>query len=130
MTKKQRREHEARRKVLSPCLTPVAAAVMAAVWPTSVVVAQEGGLAEDALPEQEEIEEIITTGSRISRDTYSSAAPMNVVLSEEAPVRGINDVATLLQTTTVAAGSPQVTAVSVRRRSRCVASARTGHSCS
>jgi len=110
VTKKQRREHRERRKISSPSLTPVAAAVMAAVWPATVVMAQDDGYASDG--DQEEIEEIITTGSRISRDTYSSAAPMNVVLSDEAPVRGINDVATLLQTTTVAAGSPQVTAAS------------------
>ena len=57
MTKKQRREH---RKISSPTLTPVAAAVMAAVWPATVVMAQDDGYASDA--DQEEIEEIITTG--------------------------------------------------------------------
>ena len=58
------------------------------------------------------VEEVIVTGSRIRRDTFSSAAPMEVVLTEAAAPRGITDVASLLQTTTVAAGAPQVTAAS------------------
>jgi hypothetical protein len=44
---------------------------------------------------------IVTTGSRIRKDTFSSAAPMDVILTEAAATKGINDVATLLQTTTV-----------------------------
>ena len=64
------------------------------------------------MPAEEQIEEVIVTGSRIRRDTFTSAAPMDVVLTESAGARGINDVATMLQTTTVAAGSPQVTAAS------------------
>ncbi len=55
------------------------------------------------------VEEIIVTGSRIRRDTFSSAAPMETVLTETAPARGITDLASLLHTTTVAMGSPQLT---------------------
>jgi len=85
-------------------LTPVAAAMLAALHPGGPALAQE--------PDAEEggnVEQIVVTGSRIQRDTFSSAAPMDVVLTETAAVRGIHDVATMLQTTTVAAGSPQVT---------------------
>ena len=64
-------------------------------------------LAQDQADEP--IEEVVVTGSRIRKDTFSSSAPMDVVLTETAKVRGISDVATMLQTTTVAAGSPQVT---------------------
>ena len=85
-------------------MTPIAAAIVAALTPTSVVMAQSDDEAND-----EPLEEIVATGSRIRRDNFSSAAPMDVVLAENAASRGINDVATLLQTTTVAAGSPQVT---------------------
>lgn len=92
---------------VKPVITPLAAAIMTALYPVSQAVAQD-----DSAPGDEQIEEITVTGSRIRRDTYSSAAPMNVVLTESASARGINDVATMLQTTTVAAGSPQVTAAS------------------
>ena len=105
MTKKQLSLEDENRNIRAVSLTPVAAAVMTALFPASAVLAQEQGA-------DEEIEEIVTTGSRIRKDTFSSAAPMDVILTEEAAVRGINDVATMLQTTTVAAGSPQVTAAS------------------
>ena len=104
MTKKQLPLEDENRNIRAASLTPVAAAVMTALFPASAVMAQDQGAAE-------EIEEIVTTGSRIRKDTFSSAAPMDVVLTEAAAVRGI-DVATMLQTTTVAAGSPQVTAAS------------------
>ena len=56
------------------------------------------------------IEEIIATGSRIKRDDFSSSTPIDVVKAEDAATRGISDIASLLQTSTVAAGSPQVNA--------------------
>lgn len=58
------------------------------------------------------LEEVLVTGSRISRDVFSSSSPMDVIQMDVAEVQGIGDIATLLQTTTVAAGSPQVTAAS------------------
>ena len=67
---------------------------------------------DETLTDAEPIEEIVATGSRIRKDTFTSAAPMDVILTEAAAVRGINDVATLLQTTTIAQGSPQVTSAS------------------
>jgi iron complex outermembrane recepter protein len=89
----------------APALTPLAAAILAALYPLAPSMAQEtGDPAEDAV-----VEEVVVTGSRIKKDTFSSAAPMEVVLTEQAKVRGIADVASMLQTTTVAAGSPQVT---------------------
>lgn len=88
-------------------LTPLAAAVMTALYPVGPALAQD-----NVVPNDEPVEEVIVTGSRIRRDTFSSAAPMEVVLTEAAAPRGITDVASLLQTTTVAAGAPQVTAAS------------------
>lgn len=49
------------------------------------------------------------TGSRLN-NTFTSIAPLDVITADEAAVEGIGDIATLLQTATVAAGSPQVTA--------------------
>jgi len=87
-----------------PRFTPLAAAVFAALHPVEHLAAQE----VDEAGEQS-LEEVVVTGSRIRKDTFSRAAPMEVVLTETAKVRGISDVATMLQTTTVAAGAPQVT---------------------
>lgn len=90
-----------------PVVSPITAAVIAALWPASALLAQDEGADGD-----ETMEEIVATGSRIRKDSFSSAAPMDVVLTEAAASKGINDVATLLQTTTIAAGAPQVTAAS------------------
>lgn len=54
------------------------------------------------------IEEIVITGSRIKRDVFSSTTPIDVVLAEDAANQGLNDLSSLLQETTVAAGSPQI----------------------
>jgi len=103
MTKRHDRRGKSAETNLAPVLTPLAAAVITALYPTAPLLAQD--TADDA-----DVEEIVVTGSRIRRDSFSSAAPMDVVLTESATARGINDVATMLQTTSVAAGSPQVTA--------------------
>ncbi|MDZ7645561.1 MAG: TonB-dependent receptor plug domain-containing protein [Woeseiaceae bacterium] len=102
-------EHSGRRGRGSknPALKPLTAAVVAALYPMAGLQAQEASTNE--ADETEAVEEVIVTGSRIRRDTFSSDAPMDVVMTEQAAVRGISDVATLLQSTTVAAGSPQVT---------------------
>lgn len=59
---------------------------------------------------QDGADEVFVTGTRIRQDVYTSSVPMDVVTSGMGAVRGIGDIGTLLQTTTVAAGSPQVTA--------------------
>lgn len=105
MTKLQQSSTESEKSLFAPVVTPLTAAVMAALIPSTGVMAQEEGA-------DEAIEEIVTTGSRIRKDNFSSAAPMDIVLTEGASARGINDIATMLQTTTVAAGAPQVTAAS------------------
>lgn len=64
--------------------------------------------AQDAANETE-IEEVIVTGSRIKRSAFDAATPIDVVEVEGASVQGLADVAKLLQSTTVAAGSSQVT---------------------
>ncbi|HEX2138676.1 MAG TPA: TonB-dependent receptor plug domain-containing protein, partial [Woeseiaceae bacterium] len=100
-------ERRSKPKKHSPALKPLAAAVLAALYPVAPAMAQDS----DGNREEEagNVEQIVVTGSRIRTDTFSSAAPMEVVTTEMADVRGIADVASLLQTSTVAAGSPQVT---------------------
>ncbi len=53
---------------------------------------------------------VTITGSRLQQQ-FESASPMTVIVAEDAASQGISDVASLLRTTTVAAGSPQITAV-------------------
>ncbi len=88
-------------------MTPLAAAVISALYPVSPAMSQETANDQNV----DGVEEVVVTGSRIRRDTYSSAAPMDVVLAETAISKGVPDLATMLQTATVAAGSPQVTDV-------------------
>ena len=59
-----------------------------------------------------ELEPVSVTGSRIRHDTFSSSQPVDVVVPETATVQGIGSVSGMLQTTTVASGSPQVTSAS------------------
>ena len=57
----------------------------------------------------EEVEQVVVTGSRIRRSGFSSAAPMDVISAESAAPQGFTDIGALLRSTTSAAGSPQVT---------------------
>jgi len=87
--------------------TPLASAVSIAVAATALGVSPQ--ILAQSVDEIEEIEEVIVTGSRIKRDGFSAAQPIDVILTEEAVSRGIADVGSLLQTTSIAAGSSQVT---------------------
>lgn len=53
---------------------------------------------------------VIVTGTRLANQ-FTSASPMDVITTEQAASRGFSDVAALLRNSTVAAGSPQITAV-------------------
>ncbi len=64
---------------------------------------------------QEDVDEaggdrVIVTGTRLANQ-FTSASPMDVIAAEEASVQGMADVASLLRNSTVAAGSPQITAI-------------------
>jgi outer membrane receptor protein involved in Fe transport len=104
---RRRNSGKQRRKVKknqwAPVMSPLTAAVLTALYPSAELMAQDAA-------DEEAIEEVVVTGSRIRRDSFSSAAPVDIVRTESAAARGINDVAMMLQTTSVAAGSPQVTA--------------------
>lgn len=55
-----------------------------------------------------EVGEIVVTGSRIPRNEFTSASPVQVLTAARAEQRGISDTAQFLQSSTLAAGSPQV----------------------
>ena len=73
-----------------------------------VALAQDTDVEEQA-DEQQLIDEVITTGSRIRKDVFSSSTPLSVIDAGEASLQGIANVGELLQSNTAAAGSPQVT---------------------
>jgi iron complex outermembrane receptor protein len=54
---------------------------------------------------------VTVTGSRLPSQ-FASASPMDVIVASDAAAEGISDVASLLRASTVAAGSPQITAIS------------------
>ena len=89
--------------------TLLSLAVAAAVGLSPISFAQENE--DDAEADaKEKLEEVVVVGSRIKRDGYSSSSPIEVISPELATVQGIADVGSLLQSATVASGSPQVTA--------------------
>ncbi len=86
-----------------------------------VVLAFSGGLANaqsdeedsDEVTESDEvIEEIVTTGSRIARDTFSSISPLQVIDGETSRDLGLVDTADLLRQTTVVQGQQITTGIS------------------
>jgi iron complex outermembrane receptor protein len=92
--------------------TPLASAIssvltVGALCATGPVLAQDQD--EEILAADESVEEIIVTGSRIRKNVFTSSTPMDVIDVDEASVAGIANVGQLLQTNTVALGSPQVT---------------------
>lgn len=82
---------------------------LAALLVASPAFAQTTAPAEAAQDDQAtQVEEVIVTGSRIPKNEFTSASPVQVITSERAQARGLSDTAQMLQSSTVAAGSPQV----------------------
>ena len=74
-------------------------------------------LAQEPAPQQDEdqgqaaqLGEVVVTGSRIPQNEFTSSSPIQVLTTERAEQRGLSDTAQLLQSSTLAAGSPQVNA--------------------
>lgn len=81
----------------------ISCVIAASAFATGEIWAQEES-------ESANLEGVVVTGSRIRTDPYSSASPVDVVLPESAAAQGVSSAAAMLQTSVVAAGSPQVTA--------------------
>jgi iron complex outermembrane receptor protein len=74
-----------------------------AAFPVSTVSAQE-----DSDAAAGEVEEIVVTGSRIRRDEFTSASPVQVIDMEMSTLAGLIDTTEILQGSTVAANSSQI----------------------
>jgi iron complex outermembrane receptor protein len=77
---------------------------------TSTVFAQDDGDAGtlddlSELNDQETVDEVVVTGSRIKRDTYSSVAPLQIITGEVSREIGAIDPSTILQDATTAGGN-------------------------
>ncbi|HUE88559.1 MAG TPA: TonB-dependent receptor [Vicinamibacterales bacterium] len=79
---------------------------------TSALGAAEARAQDPSAVEPTELGEVAVTGSRIRHDVYTASQPIDIVVPENAAAQGIGSISALLQTSTVAAGSPQVTAAS------------------
>ncbi|MEC7643203.1 MAG: TonB-dependent receptor [Pseudomonadota bacterium] len=58
---------------------------------------------------EEQVERIQVTGSRIRTDSFANETPIDIISAEQATEQGLNTLGELLRTSTVAAGSSQIT---------------------
>jgi len=81
-----------------------------------IIAAAAAGFAGQVLAQDEDdpalLESVAVTGSRIRHDVYAASQPVDIIVPESAAAQGVGSVSELLQTSTIAAGSPQVTAAS------------------
>jgi iron complex outermembrane receptor protein len=91
--------------------TVIAGLAMAMTTPAFAQTPAPAPAQQPAEEEDEaEVEALIVTGSRIKRTEFTSASPIQVITTENADLQGIADTAEMLQSSTLAAGSPQINA--------------------
>src|SRR4051812_36700882 len=87
--------------------TSILAGVVAlAVAPVSAL-AQDTASTAKAPPADTEVEALVVTGSRIKRNEYTSASPIQVITSEQSTLQGLTDTGDILQRSSAASGSAQ-----------------------
>lgn len=74
----------------------------------SLAMAQQQPASQQAAEDEDEVEAVVITGSRIRRDEFSSSAPVQVITGEQATLEGLVDTTELLQQSTIASGSFQL----------------------
>ena len=90
-----------------PLVNAISCAIAAsALGINSLALAQDVPEAEMT---DEVVEEVIVTGSRIKRDSFSSSTPVDIINTDVSGIQGVADIGELLQGTTIAAGSSQIT---------------------
>ena len=89
--------------------TPISLAVWACVM-TPMAYAQITSPA-DPQPQPvgvQKVEEIVISGSRIKRDTFSSVAPLQIIRNDDSAIAGFTSTAEVLQGTSVTGGQGQI----------------------
>jgi len=61
-------------------------------------------------PDKSKSDVIVVTGTRLPNQ-FNSPSPMEIIAAKDADAKGISDLASLLRDSTVASGSPQITAI-------------------
>ncbi|MDJ0917113.1 MAG: TonB-dependent receptor [Woeseiaceae bacterium] len=82
----------------------IALSMSLAVSPQLLAQTVEEDADQEPVEEAEQVEEVIVTGSRVARDTFSSISPLQVIDGEVARDLGLVDTADLLRQTTVVQG--------------------------
>jgi len=85
--------------------------VAAAIGAPAAALAQATTTASKpaAADQPAEVEAVVVTGSRIKRNAYTSPYPIQVISAAQGQLAGISSTAGLLQSSTIASGSPQIT---------------------
>ena len=88
-------------------LAALAAASCLAIAPTSLAQQDEEDEGEPTVVEADdaEVEEVVVTGSRLKRDTYTSVAPLQIITGEVSREAGIIDATEIVQNATVSSGA-------------------------
>jgi iron complex outermembrane receptor protein len=84
-------------------LTPVALAVFATLTSPQLLAQST-----DQKTEQSASQEVVVSGSRIKRDNYNSASPVQIIRADDALAAGMTTTTEMLQSTAVTGGQPQV----------------------
>ena len=86
-------------------------AAVAALGAPAAFAQETVATAQGATPpaDSSEVEALIVTGSRIKRTAFTSPDPIQVISAAQGQLAGISSTAGLLQSSTIASGSPQIT---------------------
>lgn len=94
-------------------MTDIKKLLMGDVAAFSPMAAARGALAQSSQAnppadddEGTEIEGNVVTGSRIRRDAFNSASPVQAITAEEAALKGLTDIGELLQTSAASLAKP------------------------
>ncbi|MFN7111841.1 MAG: TonB-dependent receptor plug domain-containing protein [Brevundimonas sp.] len=91
--------------------TSVLAGLMMATAPAfaqTTTTASQSSAQTRAEPESTTVSEVVVTGSRIRRNEFTSAQPIQVITAEQSELKGVADAATALMGSSLAAGSFQL----------------------
>ncbi len=83
-------------------LFAIAASVLALAFSTAAWSQEDDTVVDE---EEETFDEIVTTGSRLKRDTFTSISPLQVITGKVSREIGLIDTATILQESTAASGT-------------------------
>lgn len=92
-----------------PLMHAISCAIAASALGVSPLALAQTDPFDEEVVDESVVEEVIVTGSRIRRSAFTSSTPIDIITTDTSSIQGIADVGDLLMSTTVAAGSSQVT---------------------